>query len=55
MARPLRLHAPGMLHHVMSRGNDKREMFVDDVDYARYLTLLERSARRFSVASTDTA
>jgi putative transposase len=49
MARPLRLHAPGMLHHVMSRGNDKREMFVDEVDYARYLTLLERSAQRFSV------
>jgi len=49
MARPLRIHAPGMLHHVMSRGNDKREMFVDDVDYARYLHLLERSARRFSV------
>jgi putative transposase len=49
MARPLRLHAPGMLHHVMSRGNDKREMFIDDVDYARYLELLERSARRFSV------
>jgi REP element-mobilizing transposase RayT len=38
-----------MLHHVMSRGNDKREMFVDEVDYARYLALLERSARRFSV------
>ena len=50
MARPLRIHAPGMLHHVMSRGNDKREMFVDDVDYARYLYLLERSARRFSVS-----
>lgn len=33
----------------MSRGNDKREMFIDDVDYARYLELLERSARRFSV------
>ena len=49
MARPLRIHAPGMLHHVMSRGNDKREMFVDDVDYARYLALLEKSARRFSV------
>ena len=38
-----------MLHHVMSRGNDKRKMFIDDVDYARYLALLERSARRFSV------
>ena len=40
-----------MLHHVMSRGNDQREMFIDDVDFARYLTLLERSARRFSGAS----
>jgi putative transposase len=49
MARPLRLHAPGMLHHVMSRGNDKREMFIDDVDYERYLRLLERSAERFGV------
>jgi putative transposase len=49
MARPLRLHAPGMLHHIMSRGNDKREMFIDDVDYARYLELLQRSACRFSV------
>jgi REP element-mobilizing transposase RayT len=39
-----------MLHHVMSRGTDRREMFVDDVDYARYLHLLERSARRFCVA-----
>jgi putative transposase len=38
-----------MLHHVMSRGNDKREMFIDDIDYARYLELLERSAHRFSV------
>jgi len=33
----------------MSRGNDKREMFLDDVDYARYLHLLERSAERFGV------
>ena len=49
MARPLRLHVPGMLHHVMSRGNDKREMFIDDVDYARYLELLERSSRRFGI------
>jgi REP element-mobilizing transposase RayT len=38
-----------MFHHVMSRGNDKREMFIDDVDYARYLRVLERSAERFGV------
>jgi len=38
-----------MLHHLMSRGNDKREMFIDDVDYARYLHLLQHSAARFGV------
>jgi REP element-mobilizing transposase RayT len=38
-----------MLHHVMSRGNDKREMFIDDEDYAKYLCMLERSAERFGI------
>lgn len=33
----------------MSRGNDKREMFVDDIDYGRYLVLLKRSSERFNV------
>jgi REP element-mobilizing transposase RayT len=33
----------------MSRGNDKRLMFLDEVDYERYLGLLERSAERFGV------
>ena len=33
----------------MSRGNDKREMFIDNVDYARYVRLLEHSAARFGV------
>lgn len=49
MARPLRVHAPGMLHHLMSRGNDKRRIFLDDVDYRRYLQQIERSAERFDV------
>jgi putative transposase len=49
MARPLRIHAPGMLYHVMSRGNDRREMFIDGKDFARYLSLLQRSAARFGV------
>jgi putative transposase len=38
-----------MLHHLMSRGNDKREMFLDAADYRKYLQLLERSAERFGV------
>lgn len=49
MARPLRLHVPGMVYHVMSRGNAKQTIFLDDDDYTRYLQLLDRTSRRFRV------
>ena len=50
MARPLRLHIPGMLRHVISRANAGEAMFRDDLDYARYVELLGHAARRFGVA-----
>ena len=49
MARPLRIHIPGMLQHVISRGNAGEALFRDDVDYARYIELLGHTARRFGV------
>jgi putative transposase len=49
VARPLRLHVPGMLYHVMSRGNAKQVIFTDDRDYERYLHLLERGLQRFRI------
>lgn len=49
MARPLRLHVPGMIYHVMSRGNDKQTIFTDDRDYERYLELLARSLHRYGI------
>jgi putative transposase len=49
MSRPLRLHVPGMLYHVMSRGNDKQCIFTDDWDYARFITLLRQGLQRFDV------
>ena len=49
MARPLRLHVPGMVYHVISRGNARQIIFEDDQDYERYLKLLARTSRRFSV------
>jgi putative transposase len=50
MARPLRLHIPGMLCHVTSRGNAQQPIFEDDVDHLRYLELLARATARFKVA-----
>ena len=49
MARPLRLHIPGMLQHVISRGNAGEAMFRDEIDYARYVELLGHTTRRFGV------
>ena len=49
MSRPLRLHAPGVPLHVMSRGNNKQEIFTDACDYRMYLGILEEGLDRFGV------
>jgi len=33
MARPLRVEYPGAIYHVMSRGNARQRIFLDDADY----------------------
>ncbi|MCU1383060.1 MAG: hypothetical protein JWL71_1757 [Acidobacteria bacterium] len=47
MARPLRLHIPGALYHVMSRGNARQQIFVDDEDYEYFLHRLAVTSARF--------
>jgi len=49
VSRPLRLHAPGFLHHVFARGNDKACIFVDDDDCTSFLALLATTLERFAV------
>ena len=49
MSRPLRLHAPGLLHHVFARGNEKGCIFADEEDYASFLELLADAVSRFGV------
>ena len=48
MSRPLRVHAPGLLHHVFARGNEKACIFADDRDYTSFLELLAESLPRFA-------
>ena len=47
MSRPLRLEFPGSLWHVTVRGNERRDIFVDDTDRNRFLDLLGESVDRF--------
>jgi putative transposase len=49
MARPLRVHLPGALYHVMSRGNARQEIFLEDGDRARFLERLTVTCARFRV------
>ena len=49
MARPLRLHIPGALYHVISRGNARQPIFLDAEDYTRFLIRLSVTSARFDV------
>lgn len=49
MSRPLRLHVPGMLNHVVARGTEKACIFADDTDYEGFLALLADALPRFGV------
>ncbi|MEX2316131.1 MAG: transposase [Pirellulales bacterium] len=47
MARPLRIEFPGAIYHVMSRGNGRQNVFLDDRDRERLLQGLESAVRKF--------
>jgi len=49
MARPLRLQFHGAIYHVTARGNDRRPIFEDDDDCARFLIVLASIVARYHV------
>jgi putative transposase len=46
MGRPLRNAYPGEIYHVVTRGNNRSPVFVDEGDHLLFLDLLGRSAAR---------
>ncbi len=49
MARPLRIEFKGALYHILSRGNERRDIFFGDDDYKVFLGVLEEMSDRFEV------
>src|ERR671918_2134329 len=49
MARRPRLLAPGLLYHVIVRGNQRQKTFLGDSDYRAYLERLGRYRKRWRV------
>jgi putative transposase len=49
MARPVRIDYPDTFYHVLSRGNERKEIFRDEKDYLRFLQTLGKMVDRFGV------
>ncbi|UCC40582.1 MAG: transposase [Candidatus Aminicenantes bacterium] len=47
MTRPLRIQFPGAFYHVTSRGNEKKDIFIDEKDRLRFLFNLETAVVRY--------
>lgn len=48
MARPLRLEFPEAVYHVTSRGNARQDIFLDDSDRERFLSILSSTVHRYN-------
>jgi len=46
MARRPRIHFPNALYHVIARGNQRQDIFLDEQDYQRYLSYLSEYKSR---------
>lgn len=49
MARSLRVQYPGAVYHITCRGNERKEIFRDDVDRKSFLDTLQKSAETYSI------
>jgi len=49
MARPLRIQYPGAVYHITCRGNDRKNIFRDNIDRQKLLEILVHSLMAYKV------
>jgi putative transposase len=49
MGRPLRIEYPGAVYHITSRGNERKDIFLDDFDRKKFLDMLEDYHERYEI------
>lgn len=49
MGRPLRISYPGAVYHITSRGNERREIFLDNDDRQTFLKIVKDYHDRFDI------
>jgi REP element-mobilizing transposase RayT len=53
MPRQSRLQYPGAMYHVMSRGNQRKDIFVDDVDRQDFLKTMAEACQKTGMKSEN--
>ena len=49
MSRPLRIEYPNAYYHVMNRGSNRQNIFLNDDDYEIFLETVKEAAHLFGV------
>jgi REP element-mobilizing transposase RayT len=49
MTRPIRIEYENAVYHVTARGNERREIYRDNQDRARFLETLQEAVGRFGI------
>ncbi|MGH7884533.1 MAG: transposase [Thermodesulfobacteriota bacterium] len=49
MGRPIRIEYEGALYHVMSRGNERKDIYKDDEDRDKFLSILSEYHLRYGI------
>jgi REP element-mobilizing transposase RayT len=49
MSRAWRIEYEGVLYHVLPRGNERRDIFIDDCDRRSFLDTIGEMAQRFEI------
>ncbi len=49
MSRPWRIEFEGALYHVLSRGNEQQDIYLDNEDRNGFITLMGEITGRFEI------
>lgn len=47
MGRDARISRPGLIYHIINRGNNKQTVFVQEEDYREYLNTIQRYKKKY--------
>ncbi|MEM3112774.1 MAG: hypothetical protein QXY90_07020 [Candidatus Anstonellales archaeon] len=49
MPRIARIAPKGHVFHILTRGNNRQEVFKDEIDYQKYLEILKRYKEKYQI------